>query len=227
MNPINQMVPGSMHRICTEIDTFVRNNGVDSYQKTYCPTENVVDLLDDPIIFNSNEEYEQTFGPGITEEDICKYIEYWGVEQYREWCAREKTYDSIVSNGQFALAQKKYLENNMPGHVENVENVEGTGTNVDSVHNVAVGIRSTRCRCDPFRKDFRDDKGVYVPEPCEPRLDDFFDDSYSIYIQNNGVINYMLKVTSTYALEHLLNYRDVAEWQRTYIRNLEYDDRLV
>jgi hypothetical protein len=206
------MIPGTMHRICTEIDTFVRNNGVDSYQKTYCPTENVVDLLDDPIIFNSNEEYEQTFGPGITEDEISKYIEYWGVEQYREWCAREKSYDSIVTNGRFAQAQQKYIDSH-PYQATNDDTVE-------------VGMRTT-CKCNPFRQEFRDEKGVSVPEPCEPQLDDFFDESYSLYIQNNGIINYMLKVTSTYALEHLLNYRDVAEWQRTYIRKLEYDDRLV
>jgi len=210
---MNQIVPGTMRRNCTEIDTFVRNNGVDSYKNTYCPSENVEDLLNDPIIFNSNEEYEQTFGPGITEDDICKYIEYWGVDQYREWCAREKTYESIISNGAFALAQQKYIESHPYDGI-----VEGTI--------VEVGMRST-CKCNPFRKDFHDDKGVSVPEPCEPQLDDFFDDSYSIYIQNNGIINYMLKVTSTYALEHLLNYREVAEWQRAYIRNLEYDDRLV
>lgn len=204
------MLPGIMRRHCTEIDTFVRNNGVDSYKKTFCPTENVEDLLRDPIIMNSNQEYEETFGPGITEEDICKYIEYWGVEQYREWCAREKTYNSIVSNGRFALAQQKYLE-----------------THPDSVNNVDDIPIGRTCKCNPFRQEYRDDKGVYVPEPCEPQLDDFFDDSYSIYIQNNGIINYMLKVTSTYALEHLLNYHNVAEWQRAYIRNLEYDDRLV
>ena len=202
------MIPGTMQRICTEIDTFVRNNGVDSYKKTYCPSKNVEDLLRDPVIFKSNEEYEQTFGPGITEEDICKYIEYWGVEQYRDWCAREKTYASIVSNGAFALAQQKYMDAHPHDTVE-------------------VGMRTTRCRCNPFRQEFRDDKGVYVPEPFDPQLDDFFDQDYSLYIQNNGIINYMLKVTSTYALEHLLNYRDVAEWQRAYIRNLEYDDRLV
>lgn len=213
MNQMNQIVPGTMRRNCTEIDTFVRNNGVDSYKNTYCPSENVEDLLNDPIIFNSNEEYEQTFGPGITEDDICKYIEYWGVDQYREWCAREKTYESIISNGAFALAQQKYLET----HPESLVN------NVDIV---PVGMRST-CNCNPFRQDFHDDKGVSVPEPCEPRLDDFFDESYSLYIQNNGIVNYMLKVTSTYALEHLLNYREVAEWQRAYIRNLEYDDRLT
>ena len=155
---MNQIVPGTMRRNCTEIDTFVRNNGVDSYKNTYCPSENVEDLLNDPIIFNSNEEYEQTFGPGITEDDICKYIEYWGVDQYREWCAREKTYESIISNGAFALAQQKYIDSHPYGNDVDVE----------------VGMRSTRCRCDPFRQDFHDDKGVSVPEPCEPRLDDFF-----------------------------------------------------
>jgi hypothetical protein len=208
MNQVNPIIPGTMRRNCTEIDTFVRNNGVDSYKNTYCPTENVEDLLNDPIIFNSNEEYEQTFGAGVTQEDICKYIEHWGVNQYREWCAREKTYDSIISNGAFASAQQKYIDSHPYD---------------DSVE---VGMRTT-CKCNPFRQDYHDDKGVSVPEPCEPRLDDFFDESYSIYIQNNGIINYMLKVTSTYALEHLLNYREVAEWQRAYIRKLEYEDRLI
>jgi len=203
----SHLIPGIMRRHCTEIDTFVRNNGVDSYKKTFCPNENVEDLLRDPMIFNSNEEYEETFGPGITEDDICKYIEYWGVDQYREWCAREKTYASIVSNGKFAEAQQKYIDAHPYDAVE-------------------VGMRTT-CKCYPFRQNFRDDKGVSVPEPCEPQLDDFFDESYSLYIQNNGIINYMLKVTSTYALEHLLNFREVAEWQRAYIRNLEYEDRLV
>ena len=199
------MIPGTMNRICTEVDTFVRNNGVDSYKKTFCPNTNVEELLRDPIIFENNEEYEQLFGPGITEDHICKYIEYWGVEQYRNWCAREKTYQSIVSNGKFAEAQQKYLT-----HPSDIE----------------VGMRTT-CKCDPFRRSFHDDKGVSVPEPCEPQLDDFFDEGYSLYIQNNGIINYMLKVTCPFALEHLLNYRDVAVWQRAYIRNLEYDDRLV
>ncbi len=203
-------IPGKMLRICTEVDTFVRNNGVDSYKKAFRPNSTREDLLRDPIIMKSNEEYEELFGPGITEDDICKYIEYWGVEQYRDWCAREKTYESIVSNGKFAEAQQKYIETHP--YDENVAD---------------VGIRSSRCKCDPFRQDFRDDKGVSVPEPCEPQLDDFFDESYSLYIQNNGIINYMLKVKSTYALEHLLNYRDVALWQRAYIRNLEYEDRLV
>jgi hypothetical protein len=205
------MFPGKMVRICTEIDTFVGNNGVDSYKETFCPDLSLEELLLDPVVSRSNEYYEKTFGAGITDDHICEFIESWGVEQYKEWCARDITYESIISNAKFALAQQKYLEK----HFDYVE----------------PGFRSTAIHLqplyNPFHHEYHDEKGVAVPEPPdEPIHDDFYDPSYGLYIQDHGIINYMLKINSINTLEHLLNYRDVASWQRSYIKKLEYDDKL-
>jgi hypothetical protein len=205
------MIPGKLVRICTEVETFVGSHGVDSYKKTFRPNSSIDELLLDPLVSRGNEIYEKN-GPGITEDHVCEFIESWGVEQYKEWCARDNTYDSIISNARFAVAQQKYLEKNLDAYPE-------------------PGFRSTAIHLpppyNPFHREFRDDKGVAVPEPSEPTIDDFYDMNYSLYIQDNGIINYMLKVNSIDTLDHLLNYKEVAAWQRSYIRNLEYDDRLV
>jgi hypothetical protein len=205
------MIPGKMHRICTEVDTFVENNGVDSYKKTFRPDSSIEDLLLDPVVSRSNEYYEKTFGPGVTDDHICEFIESWGVDQYKEWCARDHTYDVIISNARFASAQQKYLEKILDTYAE-------------------PGFRSAirLPQYNPFHRELRDEKGVAVPEPPLNTIhDDFYDSSYILYIQDNGIINYMLRVNSINTLEHLLNYRDVAAWQRSYIEKLEYEDRLI
>ena len=204
------MIPGKMVRICTEIDTFVGNNGVGSYKETFCPDLSVEELLLDPIVSRSNDYYEKTFGAGITDDHICEFIESWGIEQYKNWCARDQTYDAIISNARFVLAEQKYLDKNLD-YPE-------------------PGFRSTAIHLssyNPFHRNICDNKGIAVPEPPdEPIHDDFYDPSYGLYIQDHGIINYMLKINSINTLEHLLNYRDVASWQRSYIRKLEYDDKL-
>lgn len=205
------MLPGKMVRICTEIETFVGSHGVDAYKETFRPNEATDELLLDPRVYRGNEQYEKNHGAGVTDEHICEFIESWGVEQYKEWCARNITYDSIMSNSQFALAQQKYLKKNLDF--------------------VEPGFRSTAIHLpppyNPFHHEFHDGKGVAVPEPPDdPIHDDFYDPSYGLYIQDHGIINYMLKINSINTLEHLLNYRDVASWQRSYIKKLEYDDKL-
>lgn len=205
------MLPGKMIRICTEVDTFVENNGVDSYKKEFRPNASIEELLLDPIVSRSNAYYEKTFGSGVTHDHRCEFIESWGVEQYKEWCERDQTYDSIISDARFASAQQKFLEKNMDSYAE-------------------PGFRSTAIRLpqyNPFHRELRDDKGNAVPEPPPESIhDDFYDPSYTLYIQDNGIINYMLRVNSINTLEHLLNYREVAAWQRMYIEKMEYEDRL-
>jgi hypothetical protein len=202
------MIPGRMIRACTEVDTFVINNGVDSYQKTFRPMTTVDELLKDENISKWNDEYERTFGPGINDNLVAAFIEYWGVDQYKEWCARDSTYDSIISNGLFALAQQKYLEKQFC--------------------EIPVGIRgylSNSLSQNPFRRELRDHKGVAVPEPpTYPTINETFTDE--LYIQENGIINYIIKVTCKFPLEVLLNNQNVAMWQRSYINKLEEDEHL-
>lgn len=203
-----RMLPGKMVRICTEVDTFVESHGVDSYKEEFCPDLSVQELLLDPVVSRSNDYYEKTYGTGVTDRHIAEFIEYWGVEKYQEWCARDITYDSIVSNGLFASAQEKFLDKKMSIDVE-------------------PGIRGYKSFI-PYRQELRDYKGNPVPEPpTYPKLDDFYDMSYSLYIQDHGIINYMLKINSINSLEHLLNYQEVALWQKSYISKLEYEDKLV
>ena len=194
-----------MLRSCTDIETFVMNHGVEEYQKLFCPHMSIDTLLTDPIISSNNDNYERLFGPGITEYHICKYIEYWGVDQYKEWCARDRSYESIISNDRIALAQQVFLEKTY-----------GRSVIQPKLFN-------------PYEKEFRDHKGNAVPAPnpfeCDENLD--MVDSISLYIRNNGIINYMLKVTSKYTLEELLSFRDVAQCQRHYIRQLEYENKLI
>ncbi len=203
------MLPGKMYRICTEVDIFVENNGVDSYKKEFRPDSSIEELLLDPVVSRSNDYYEKTHGPGITDEHISEFIESWGIEQYKEWCARNN--DTIILNTRFASAQQKYLKKNL---------------------DVDPGFRSTAIRLppiyNPFHRKLCDEKGVCVPEPPLNTIhDDFYDQGYALYIQDNGIINYMLRINSINTLEHLLNYRDVASWQRSYIEKLEYEDRLI
>jgi hypothetical protein len=199
-------------RHCTEIDTFVSNHGVDAYKESFRPNQSLDELLLDPVIYRSNETYEQKHGAGITEDHICDFIEYWGAEQYKNWCARDTPYDSIISNARFASSQQKFLEKKLSLYNDDVD----------------VGFRTTSLHMNPFRQEFRDNKGISVPEPpTYPKLDDFYDPEYSVYIQNNGIINYMLKVMSINRLEHLLNYKEVAAWQRSYIQKLDYDNKLI
>jgi len=205
-------IPGKMLRMCTEVETFVGSHGVDSYKKAFRPDSSIDELMLDPLVSRGNEMYEKNHGAGITDDHRCEFIESWGVEKYKEWCARDQTYDSIISDARFASAQQKFLEKNMDPYAE-------------------PGFRSTAIHLpplyNPFHRELRDDKGNAVPEPAHDTMhDDFYDQGYSIYIQDNGIINYMLKINSINTLEHLLNYREVAAWQRTYISKLEFEDRL-
>jgi hypothetical protein len=208
------MIPGKMLRICTEIDTFVGCHGVESYKQSFRPDMSVEELLLDPVISRGNDHYEKTHGTGVTDHHVAEFIEYWGVEQYKDWCARDKTYDSIISNGLFASAQQKFLEKKM---------------SMMSMDEVEPGLRRVPpLALNPYRRELRDHKGNPVPEPpTYPKLEDFYDPSYELYIQDHGIINYMLKINSINTLEHLLNYQEVARWQRLYISKLEYDDNLV
>jgi len=201
------MISGKMLKMCTEIDTFIKNHGVESYKEQFRPDLSLKELLKDHMIYESNEYYEKYNGPGITEHDVAAFIEYWGVKQYKEWCARDKTYDSIISNELFATAEQKFLEKKL---------------------STATIIREYKLALNPYRREFRDHKGDPVPEPPTfPQIVNFYDMSYSIYIQNNGIINYMIKTRTTNTLEELLNYQDVAHWQKSYIHKLEYENKLL
>ena len=201
------MLPGRMMRQCAEVDSFIINNGVDSYQKTFRPMSTVEELLEDPDISKWNDQYDILFGPGINDHLIAAFIEHWGVEQYKEWCARGTTYESIMSNGLFASAHQKYLEkNNDP---------------------IPVGIRGYNLSQNPFRQEFRDHRGVAVPEPpTYPTISQPFSDEHELYIQENGIINYMIKVTCKLPLITLLNHQNVAMWQKSYINKLRDDEHL-
>jgi len=202
------MLPGAMIRQCTEVDTFVMNNGVDSYQKTFQPMNTVEELLQDENISKWNNEYDRRFGPSINDNLIAKFIEHWGVDQYKVWCARDSTYQLIISNPLFALAQKKYLDK-------------------QSSIEIPVGIRGYNLSQNPFRREFRDHNGVAVPEPpTYPTISEPFGDEYESYIKENGIINYMIKVTSSLPLETLLNRQVIAMWQKCYINKLEEDKHL-
>ena len=197
-----------MLRSCADPQAFVVNHGVDIYQTTFCPLSTVEELLQDDRISMWNDEYERRFGPGINDNLIAKFIEHWGVDQYKVWCARDSTYELIISNPLFALAQQKYLEKHEPTEIP-------------------VGIRGYNLSQNPFRREFRDHKGVAVPEPpTYPTITYPFGDEYELYIQENGIINYMIKVTSSLPLETLLNRQDIAMWQKCYIKKLEEDDHL-
>lgn len=210
------MLPGRMIRQCTEVDTFVINNGVDSYQKTFQPMNTVEELLQDENMSKWNSEHEERFGPSINDNLIAKFIEHWGVDQYKVWCARESTYDLIISNPLFALAQQKYLEKHKDESNEIPVGIQGYN-----------GIREYNLSQDPFRREFRDHKGVPVPEPpTYPTITHPFGDQYELYIKENGIINYMIKVTSTIPLETLLNRQVIAMWQKCYINKLEQEKHL-
>jgi hypothetical protein len=216
------MLPGRMVRQCADVERFIINNGAESYQQTFRPMTTVEELLQDENIAKWNEQYDLSRGPGINDNLIAAFIEYWGVYQYKDWCARDSTYDSIISNGLFASAQQKYLEKYIDQASVGEESV-----GEESVGEVPVGIRGYKLSQNPFRQEFRDHKGVAVPEPpTYPTISHPFADEYELYIQENGIINYMIKVTCKIPLEVLLNHHDVAMWQKSYINKLRDDEHL-
>ena len=201
------MLPSPLIRECTEIETFVGTHGVDDYKREYRPHASIDELLQDDSVARGNQHYEERYGSGVTEEHRCAYIEQWGVVQYRDWFARDSDYLTIVENPKFAEAQRIFLDKPIP--------------------EVELGIRSARHVEDPFHRNMRDIKGVALPEPpMDVGKDDFYDTQHELYVQDNGILNYMLLVNSPYPLETLLHYPNVAFWQRCYIRKLDYDDKI-
>jgi len=201
------MIAPSFVRQCTEIETFVGTHGVDDYKRTFRPNATTEELLQDERVARGNDDYEKNFGSGVTEEHRCAYIAQWGVAQYRDWFARDSDYLTIVANPKFAEAQQIFLDKPIP--------------------EVEPGIRSARHVEDPFHRNMRDYKGDAIPEPpVDIGKDDFEDTTYQLYIQDNGILNYMLIVNSPLPLETLLHYPNVAFWQRCYIRKLDYDDKI-
>jgi hypothetical protein len=181
-------------------------HGVDEYKRTFRPNVAREELLEEVGIWSANEEYEKNHGSGVTEEDRCAYIEQWGTVQYKEWFARGTDCKTIVKNPKFLEAQKKFLR-------KPIADIEG-------------GIRMSRLVEDPFRNNIRDINGNDIPEPPSEPSGDYVDSVYEVYIKNHGILNYMLKVNSNRRLEHLLQYNDIAYLQRSYIRKLEYEDKI-
>jgi hypothetical protein len=201
------MIAPSFVRQCTEIETFVGTHGVDDYKHTFRPHATVDELLQDERVARGNQNYEENYGTGVTEEHRCAYIEQWGVVQYCEWFARDRDYLAIVQNPKFAEAQQIFLDKPTP--------------------EVELGIRSARYVEDPFHRGMRDIKGDAIPEPpVDVGKEDFYDTTHELYVQDNGILNYMLLVNSKYPLETLLHFPNVAFWQRCYIRKLDYDDKI-
>jgi len=201
------MLPSLGFRSCSDIETFVGSHGVDDYKRQHRPHATIDELLQDECVARGNHHYEENFGSGVTEEHRCAYIEQWGVAQYRDWFARESDYLTIVENPKFAEAQRIFLDKPIP--------------------EVEPGIRSARYVEDPFHRNMHDIKGVALPEPpMDVGKDDFYDTQHELYVQDNGILNYMLLVNSKYPLETLLHYPNIAFWQRYYIRKLDYDDKI-
>jgi len=202
------MIAPPFVRQCTEIETFVESHGVVDYKRSFRPTATIDELLQDERVARGNQHYEEKHGPGVTEEHRSDYIAQWGVAQYRDWFARNSDYLTIVQNPKFAEAQQRFLDKPIP--------------------EVEPGIRSARYVEDPFHRGMRDIKGDAIPEPSvDVGKDDFHDTTHELYIQDNGILNYMLLVNSPLPLETLLHYPNVAFWQRCYIRKLDYDDKIV
>jgi len=201
------MIAPSFARQCADIETFVSSHGVDDYKRAFRPNVTTEELLQDERIARGNENYETCFGTGVTEEHRCAYIEQWGIVQYQEWFARDSDYLTIVQNPKFAEAQQIFLDKPNP--------------------EVELGIRSARYVEDPFHRGMRDIKGDAIPEPpVDVGKEDFYDTTHELYVQDNGILNYMLFVNSKYPLETLLHYPNIAFWQRCYIRKLDYDDKI-
>ena len=201
------MIAPSFVRQCTEIETFVGTHGVDDYKRSFRPNATTQELLQDERVAKGNQNYEERYGSGVTEEHRCAYISQWGIARYKEWFARDSDYLTIVQNPKYAAAQQLFLDKPIP--------------------EVELGIRSARYVEDPFHRGMRDIKGDAIPEPpVDVGKEDFYDTSHELYIQDNGILNYMLLVNSKYPLETLLHFPNVAFWQRCYIRKLDYDDKI-
>ena len=198
------MIAPSFVRQCTEIESFVSSHGVDDYRRAFRPNETIAELLQDERVARGNENHEKYFGTGVTEEHRCAYIAQWGVAQYKEWFARDSDYLTIIQNPKFAEAQQRFLDKPIP--------------------EIETGI--PRYVEDPFYRGMRDIKGDAIPEPGEVGKDDFYNTEHELYIQDNGILNYMLLVNSPLHLETLLHYPNVAFWQRCYIRKLDYEDKI-
>ena len=202
------IAPPQFTRQCTDIDAFVSSHGVHEYRREFRPNTTIEDLMQDERVASGNAEYETIYGTGVTEEHRCAYIAQWGIAQYKDWFARDSDYLTIVQNPKFAEAQQRFLDK--------------------PIQEIEPGIRSARYVEDPFHRGMRDIKGDAIPEPpVDVGKDDFYDTTYELYIQDNGILNYMLFVNSPLPLETLLHYRNVAYWQRSYIRKLDYDDKIV
>jgi hypothetical protein len=197
----------SFVRQCTEIETFVGTHGVDDYKREYRPDATNEELLQDERVAKGNQHYEEQHGTGVTEEHRCAYIAQWGVAQYKDWFARDSDYLTIVRNPKFAEAQQIFMAKPIP--------------------EVEPGIRSSRYVEDPFHRGMRDINGYAIPEPpMDVGKEDYYNTEYELYVQDNGILNYMLYVNSPLHLETLLHYPNIAFWQRCYIRKLDYDDKI-
>lgn len=87
------MEPPKMMRQCADEKTFVRFNGIESFQHTFARKETIGQLLQDPIRAEANTYYEEHIGPGITKADVDSFIARWG-EHYDAWFVR-KTYTPV------------------------------------------------------------------------------------------------------------------------------------
>jgi len=229
------MIASPFVRQCTEIEAFVSSHGVDDYKRTFRPHATIEELLQDERVARGNDDYEKDFGSGVTQEHRCAYIEQWGISQYKDWFERYSDYRTIVQNPKFAAAEQVFLENrkykqfNVPQYKEWLERDSYCPTMQTSkfVNPPEIQPDVEQYMEDPFHRNMRDIRGVAVPEPSLiVGEEDFYDGEYELYIQENGILNYMLKVNSPHTLEKLLHYPDVAFWQRCYIRKLEYDDKI-
>lgn len=143
----------------------------------------------------ADQYYKEHFGPKVTKQQICDYIRYWGVTHYITNCSPESTYSDIIADPEFCEAQITFYINPID--------------EISEFHKVSL---------DPYYRNIRDVNGVLVPEPIE-----YHDIEYDVdtkYIEQHGIVNYVLYTTCKIPLITLLSSRSVAYCQNKYIDSI-------
>jgi len=77
-------------RLCTDPSTFIQSHGIECYKKSFRITDSIDTLLNDPVLSQANDIYEEENGVSI--KDLLDFIHKWGLDTYKEWCHMSNEY---------------------------------------------------------------------------------------------------------------------------------------
>lgn len=157
------------------------------------------------------------------------FVQNHGIDSYKKTFHITDSIDTLLKDPSLFEANDIYEEENGVSYKDLTEFIEKWGFDMYNYWCVREGLEPEF----PFHRGLRDENGRPIPEPELPvyMMENGWPVpvgavlelplEHEIYIRKNGIIFYMIRFKPDFTLIQLLSYKNIASWQRSYIRDLE------